>query len=74
MWSTPEFHLGPLLKIIYINDLHLQMEHCDVNMYADDTSLMFVSDSVTHINDCVNEDPSNLKFWVQGNKLSLVVP
>ena len=28
--------LGPLLFIIYKNDLHLQMKHCDVNMYADD--------------------------------------
>ena len=58
--------LGPLLFIIYINDLHLQMKHCDVNMYADDTSLMFASDSVTHINDCVNDDLSNLKSWLQG--------
>ena len=65
--------LGPLLFIIYINDLHLQMKHCDVNMYADDTSLMFASDSVTHINDCVHEDLSNLKSWLQGNKLSLNV-
>ena len=65
--------LGPLLFIIYINDLHLQMKHCDVNMYADDTSLMFASDSVTHINDCVNDDLNNLKSWLQGNKLSLNV-
>ena len=65
--------LGPLLFIIYINDLHLQMKHCDVNMYADDTSLMFTSDSVTRINDCVNDDLHNLKSWLQGNKLSLNV-
>ena len=49
------------------------MKHCDVHMYADDTSLMFASDSVTHINDCVNDDLSNLKSWLQGNKLSLNV-
>ena len=65
--------LGPLLFIIYINDLHLHMKHCDGNMYADDTSLMFASDSVTHINDCVNDDLSNLKSWIQANKLSLNV-
>ena len=56
--------LGPLLFIIYINDLHLQMKHCDVNMYADDTSLMFASDSVTHINGCVKDDLNNLKSWL----------
>ena len=49
------------------------MKHCDVNMYADDTNLMFASDSVTRINDCVNDDLSNLKSWLQGNKLSLNV-
>ena len=65
--------LGPLLFIMYFNDLHLQMKHCDVNMYADDKILIFALDSVTHINDCVNEDLSNLKSWLQGNKLSLNV-
>ena len=65
--------LGPLLFIIYINDLYLQMKLCDVNMYADDLCLMFESDSVTHINDIVNKDLSNLKPWLQGNKLSLNV-
>ena len=65
--------LGPLLFIIYINDLHLHMKHCEVNMYADDTSLMFASDSITQINDFVNDDLSNLKSWLQANKLSLNV-
>ena len=49
------------------------MKHCDVNIYADDTSLMFASDAVTHINDCVNDDLSNLKSWLQGNRFSLNV-
>ena len=33
--------LGLLLFIICINDLHLQMKHCDVNMYADDTGCAY---------------------------------
>ena len=49
------------------------MKHCEVNMYADDTSLMFASDSITQINDFVNDDLSNLKSWLQANKLSLSV-
>ena len=65
--------LGPLLFIIYVNDLHLHMKHRYVNMYADGTSLMFASDSITHIKDCVNGDLSNLKSWLQANKLFLKV-
>ena len=49
------------------------MKHCDVNVYADDTSFMFASDSVTHFSECVNDDLSNLKSWLQGNRLSLDV-
>ena len=52
--------LGPLQFIMYINYLHLDMKHCDVNMCADDTCLMFASDSITHANDCVNGDLSIL--------------
>ena len=38
------------------------MKHCVINMYADNTSLMLASYSITHINDCVNGDLSNLNF------------
>ena len=34
---------------------------------------IFASDSGMHINDCVNDDLSSLKSWLQGNKLSLNV-
>ena len=31
--------LGPLLFIVYIDDLPCCVKHCSVNMYADDTAL-----------------------------------
>ena len=33
--------LGPLLFLVYINDLHLSLNYSEVNMYADDTSISF---------------------------------
>ena len=61
--------LGPLLFIIYINDLPLSIKHSQVNMYADDTSLSFSFKNILTINEQVNEDLEGLI----GNKLSINV-
>ena len=65
--------LGPLLFIIYVNDLHFSLRHSDVNMYADGATLSFSSKSIPLINECVNEDLGYLKSWRNANKLSLNV-
>ena len=65
--------MGPLLFIIYINDLPLSVKHSQVNMYADDTCLSFSAKSIPVINERVNEDLKCLKTWLAGNKLSLNV-
>ena len=41
--------LGPLLFIIYINDLPLAVQGCCVELYADDTLIYFASKSVSEI-------------------------
>ena len=43
--------LGPLLFILYINDLPLSLKHSQVNMYADDTSISFSANSIPVINE-----------------------
>ena len=65
--------LGPLLFIIYINDLPLSVKHSQVKMYADDTGLSFSSKNILTINERVNEDLKCLKIWLAGNKLSINV-
>ena len=65
--------LGPLLFILYINDLPLSLKHSQVNMYADDTSISFSANSIPVINERVNEDLDSLKTWLAANKLSLNV-
>ena len=42
-------------------------------MYADDTSISYSSKSVDEINSAINDGLSNLKLWLEGNKLSLNV-
>ena len=38
--------LGPLLFIIYVNDLHFSLRRSEVNVYVDDISLSFSSKSI----------------------------
>ena len=65
--------LGPLLFLIYINDLPLALDSSTVNMYADDTSISYSSKSISLINNDVNKDLRSLKTWLEENKLSLNV-
>ena len=65
--------LGPLLFLIYINDLPRALHNCKVTMYADDTSLSFASNNIDDLNQFMNQDLDCLKDWLQGNKLSLNV-
>ena len=65
--------LGPLLFIVYINDLPNCMKNCSVNMYADDTALYLGGQTVDEINNSIDEDLVRLAEWLQDNKLVLNV-
>ena len=65
--------LGPLLFLIYINDLPQAVQGSSVTMYADDTSLCHQSHDLTQLNEAINSDLTKLESWLQGNKLSLNV-
>ena len=46
--------LGPLLFLIYINDLHRATNYSEVHHFADDTNLLYSSKSVKDINKVIN--------------------
>ena len=46
--------LGPLLFLIYVNDMSQAVE-CDLYLYADDSSLLFQHKNVTEIKKTVNQ-------------------
>ena len=65
--------LGPLLFLVYINDLPCIIKNSKVSMYADDTSLYHLSKDISQLNGAINEDLGKLDRWLKGNKLSLKV-
>ena len=63
--------LGPLLFLIYINDLPHCLTYSEPRMCADDTSLTLASTDIEDINYCLNHDLSNVYEWLSANKLTL---
>ena len=62
--------LGPLLFLIYINDLPGSLEFSSARMFADDT-LTASGESVLDAEVAMNHDLANIKQWLSANKLSL---
>ena len=65
--------IGPLLFLIYINDLPNCLREATPRMYADDTSITIASNSVAQIEEVLNHELGNLSEWLIANRLSLNV-
>ena len=65
--------LGPLLFLLYINDIVNCSEHLFFILFADDTNLFFSSRDISHLFVTVNEELDKLSNWFKANKLSLNV-
>ena len=63
--------LGPLLFLIYINDLHNATNYSDIHHFADDTNLLYSSKSLKNINKKINFDLKNSVHWLRAHKISL---
>ena len=60
--------LGPLLFLIYINDLHSAIKHSSVYHFADDTSVLQIDTSHKKIQNNLNYDLKCLYNWLLANK------
>ena len=63
--------LGPLLFLIYINDLHNAIKYNIVYHFADDTNLLNIVKSLRKMQKIVNIDLKLLYKWLLANKISL---
>ena len=63
--------LGPLLFLIYINDLNFAIEGSIVHHFADDTNLLSIADSLEQLSETVNLGLQSFWHWLNVNKISL---
>lgn len=63
--------LGPLLFLVYINDLFSLNFHGSVTSFADDTALAYSANSINELQMMLQSDLSNLRLWFDGNKIVL---
>ncbi len=65
--------LGPLLFIIYINDLQNQIKQAKITLYADDTAIFYASKDLLEIQRVLNQELGYAHKWLTDNKLTLNV-
>ena len=61
--------LGPLLSVLYINDLPQCLENCSINMYADDTVMYFTNLCTSEIARVVQDDLNRVVQWMESSRL-----
>ena len=71
-FGTPQGScLGPLVFLIFCNDLQLHLEHMMCFQFADDTTLLYGHRNRHYMRYCIESDLENLQDWFNANKLTL---
>ena len=65
--------VGPLMFIIYINDIASILQHRKYQLYADDTVLYTSGENIDSITDNMSSDLSRFEDWCTRNKLTMNV-
>ena len=63
--------LGPLLFLIYINDISNAVPDGELRLFADDTSLFVAGPDLNMLESKTNSCLKNMEDWFTANKLSL---
>ena len=65
--------LGPLLFLIYVNNMPLQVQHGSLMQYADDTCLICYGNTYHDVDEMLCEDLKSLSSWITNSKMLINV-
>ena len=65
--------LGPLLFLIYVNDMPLVLKQTSSTLFADDTTIYGTASNYDELVRKINSDLARLSEWFKANKLTLNV-
>ena len=57
--------LGPLLFLLFIDDITHVVEHCNIRLFADDTCLFIEVDNRLDVTNKINSDLENINTWAK---------
>ena len=65
--------LGPLLFLLYINDLRFALKDATASHFVDDTCILYASNKLKSIETVLNCGLKSISDWLKANRLSLNV-
>ena len=63
--------VGPLLLLLYINDLPNISDKLQLFLFADDTNLYYESDNLVELEKNMNKELKKLSLWLNVNRFAL---
>ena len=71
-YGTPQGScLGPLLFLVFINDIHTSITYSSSILFADDTTILHGHRNLRYLKWCVEEDMRGLLDWFRANQLTM---
>jgi hypothetical protein len=65
--------LGPILFLLYINDIANSTKAGNLTLFADDSALFYACNNKNQLEKIINEDLKNISQWLISNRLTLNV-
>ena len=65
--------LGPMLFLLFVNNLSDVVQHCTVNLYADDTTIYSTDENPVVLGARMEKDLESVANWIKMNGLKMNV-